>query len=150
MSEINLFPSGVSVIAIKKEGTMYAMTCAWGMQLTLEGRALFCIGSQSETGAHLQTGDIVAVSILSEGQQSEASLIGSAHSESTDKGNLIPWEKEGNLFFVEGAKIKMAGKVLAIHHFPGDCKEDYIAEVEPLDIKEDKTKEPLHFPKDFA
>jgi len=81
---MNLTLLGTNILAFKKDGKNYAMTCAWSTQCEADELVLF-IGSQSISAKQLEVGMKVGYSCLNTKQEKLALEIGSTHSDEIDK-----------------------------------------------------------------
>ena len=68
---------GVNIVALEKNDHKYGMTCAWMTQID-EDKLIMLIGSQSETVKHIEEGDFIGISALSELQVDIAKRFGKA------------------------------------------------------------------------
>lgn len=82
--EYKAMDHGVNIVTLQKDTNLYAMTCAWAMQVDYD-KIVLLIGSQSQTGQVIQEGDALGISILNQDQMEVATLIGNTHSKEIDK-----------------------------------------------------------------
>lgn len=75
---------GVNIVTLQKDTNVYAMTCAWAMQVDYD-KIVLLIGSQSQTGNLIQEGDALGISILNQDQIEVATFIGQTHSKEIEK-----------------------------------------------------------------
>ena len=75
---------GVNIVTLQKNTRVYAMTCAWAMQVDYD-KIVLLIGSQSQTGQQIQEGDVLGISILNQDQMEVATRIGETHSVEIEK-----------------------------------------------------------------
>lgn len=95
----------VSILSYEKKDQKFGMTCAWGMQVDYD-KLVFLLGSQSQTGNHLEVGDIVGVSVLNSKQKDLALQFGDHHSLEMDKFKNVVYEKEGTAIgFPNSARV---------------------------------------------
>ena len=65
MDLVNL---GANVIALEKNNHKYGMTCAWLTMVNYD-EIVMLIGSQSDTGHHIEINDIIGISSLANNQE---------------------------------------------------------------------------------
>ena len=138
------FVMGSNVIAFKKNGINYAMTCAWAQMIGYD-KIMMLIGSQSDTGKVLKQGDVVGVSALSSDQNKISNFIGSKHSTKVDKFKDIDYTLVDNAILIDGAKTQSICEVKEILHLSG-IEEDNLVILDIKKIDDDKKKDFLLFP----
>ena len=129
MDLVNL---GANVIALEKNNHKYGMTCAW---LTMVGddEIVMLIGSQSDTGHHIEINDIVGISSLANDQEDVALNFGDHHSSIDNKFLNQKYHLD------EGAKGQMKCQVFDIQRVK-DNNEDFLIFVKVLKSKIDDSK----------
>lgn len=135
---LHAFASGCNVIATKKNGKIYGMTCAWATMVDYSYVGML-LGSQSETGNILEVNDIVGVSSLAKDQKDICLKIGEHHS-SENKFDGVKLHMQNSAVLIDDAKVMMVCKVSKILHLI-DGEEDRFVLLEVLDSKQDKEKE---------
>lgn len=116
---LRAFRVGANVIAFQKKNTNYLMTCAWAMMVDYKKIAML-IGSQSITGQNLEVGLKVGVSALAEGQQEIARVIGTTHSNDTNKLENIKYINKDNMLLIADSKVQMECVVEKLVDMDGD------------------------------
>lgn len=136
------FDYSVSVIAIKKKDQLLGMTCAWAMQVDYD-KMVCLLGSQSQTGAAIEVGDIIGISVLNKNQKELAIKFGEGHSKEENKFLDVKYvQKDTALLLAKSARM-MVCKVKDILHLKG-IEEDHLIYVELLE-KEEHGDEFLHY-----
>lgn len=135
----------VNIIAYEKKGKRYAMCCAWTMMADYD-KLLCLIGSQSSTGKHIQSGDIIGVSSLNRRQKDIAIALGETHSDETDKLQGISYTVSGSAILIEGATTEMVCEVIDVLHLP-EIEADNLIYLRILEHKENP--EPFLHMEDF-
>lgn len=130
---------GCNIIALKKDGKNYGMTCAWAQMIGYD-KLMMLIGSQSETGSVLSPGDIVGVSGLASDQEKISTYIGTHHSKKADKFKNIEYTTKGSAILINGAKTQSICTVENIMHLK-DIEEDNLVILRINESKNDETKE---------
>lgn len=135
MDLVNL---GVNVIAFEKNNHKYGMTCAW---LTMVGydEIVMLIGSQSDTGHHIEIDDIIGISSLADNQEEIALNFGDHHSSIDDKFINKNYYLDDGAILIEGAKGQMKCQVFDIQRVKGN-NEDFLIFVKVLKSKIDENK----------
>lgn len=135
MDLVNL---GVNVIAFEKNNHKYGMTCAW---LTMVGydEIVMLIGSQSDTGHHIEINDIIGISSLANNQEEIALNFGDHHSSIDDKFINKNYYLDDGAILIEGAKGQMKCQVFDIKRVKGN-NEDFLIFVKVLKSKIDENK----------
>ena len=116
---LTAFRAGANVLAYRKDNINYGMTCAWAMMIDYSKIAML-IGGQSVTGKNLQLGQKVGVSALADGQQKIARIMGTSHSNTTDKFENIEYINKNDMLLIKNAKVLMECEVCNIQDFDGD------------------------------
>ncbi len=130
---------GCNIIALKKDGKNYGMTCAWAQMIGFD-KLMMLIGSQSETGEILAPGDIVGVSGLASDQEKISTYIGTHHSKKTDKFKDIKYTVKDSAILIDGAKTQSICTVENIMHLK-DLEEDNLVILRINESKNDENKE---------
>lgn len=135
MDLVNL---GVNVIAFEKNNHKYGMTCAW---LTMVGydEIVMLIGSQSDTGHHIEIDDIIGISPLADNQEEIALNFGDHHSSIDDKFINKNYYLDDGAILIEGAKGQMKCQVFDIQRVKGN-NEDFLIFAKVLKSKIDENK----------
>ncbi len=135
MDLVNL---GVNVIAFEKNNHKYGMTCAW---LTMVGydEIVMLIGSQSDTGHHIEIDDIIGISSLADNQEEIALNFGDHHSSIDDKFINKNYYLDDGAILIEGAKGQMKCQVFDIQRVKGN-NEDFLIFAKVLKSKIDENK----------
>lgn len=135
MDLVNL---GVNVIAFEKNNHKYGMTCAW---LTMVGydEIVMLIGSQSDTGHHIEIYDIIGISSLADNQEEIALNFGDHHSSIDDKFINKNYYLDDGAILIEGAKGQMKCQVFDIQRVKGN-NEDFLIFAKVLKSKIDENK----------
>lgn len=121
---------GVNVVAYKKDGKQYGMSCAWGTHADYDV-VLLLIGSQSDTGNNLKIGDRVGISALAKGQEDIAIHFGDKHSASFNKFEKYSMVDDDGALLVPNSHTRMVCEVLNIIH-PTSSPEDNMIEFKIL------------------
>ena len=110
---LTAFRAGANVLAYRKDNINYGMTCAWAMMIDYSKIAML-IGGQSVTRKNLQLGQKVGVSALADGQQIIARIMGTSHSDATDKFENIEYINKNDMLLIKNAKVLMECEVCNI------------------------------------
>jgi len=124
---------GVNIVALEKNDHKYGMTCAWMTQID-EDKLIMLIGSQSETVKHIEEGDFIGVSALSELQVDIAKRFGESHSKKVNKFSNLSYENEDGAIMINKACRLMKCRVLSIGRIV-DNDEDYLIQVEVVSME---------------
>ena len=124
---------GVNIVALEKKDHKYGMTCAWMTQID-EDKLIMLIGSQSETVKHIEEGDFIGVSALSELQVDIAKRFGESHSKKVNKFSNLSYENEDGAIMINKACRLMKCRVLSIGRIV-DNDEDYLIQVEVVSME---------------
>lgn len=124
---------GVNIVALEKNDHKYGMTCAWMTQID-EDKLIMLIGSQSETVKHIEKGDFIGVSALSELQVDIAKRFGESHSKKVNKFSNLSYENEDGAIMINKACRLMKCRVLSIGRIV-DNDEDYLIQVEVVSME---------------
>lgn len=124
---------GVNIVALEKNDHKYGMTCAWMTQID-EDKLIMLIGSQSETVKHIEEGDFIGVSALSELQVDIAKRFGESHSKKVNKFSNLSYENEDGAIMINKACRLMKCRVLNIGRIV-DNDEDYLIQVEVVSME---------------
>ena len=111
---------GVNIVALEKNDHKYGMTCAWMTQID-EDKLIMLIGSQSETVKHIEEGDFIGVSALSELQVDIAKRFGESHSKKVNKFSNLSYENEDGAIMINKACRLMKCRVLSIGRIVDYC-----------------------------
>ena len=128
---------GANIIAYEKDHVRYGMTCAWCTHVDYD-ELIMLLGSQSDTGNHLEIGDKVGVSALSHTQKELALHFGENHSGSTDKFANQTYKTEDGAITFPGARTEMICEVYDITHIKGN-PDDRLVLLKILAQKEDRS-----------
>ncbi len=114
------------------------MTCAW---LTMVGydEIVMLIGSQSDTGHHIEIDDIIGISSLADNQEEIALNFGDHHSSIDDKFINKNYYLDDGAILIEGAKGQMKCQVFDIQRVKGN-NEDFLIFAKVLKSKIDENK----------
>ena len=134
------FVMGCNVIALNKNGRDYGMTCAWAQMIGFD-KIMMLIGSQSDTGKVIESGDIVGVSALNSDQEKISNYIGSTHSKKVEKFKDIEVERINSAILIKGAKTRSICIVKEILHLEGIEEDNLVI----LDIKEIESSDDKKF-----
>ena len=124
---------GVNIVALEKNDHKYGMTCAWMTQID-EDKLIMLIGSQSDTVKHIEEGDFIGVSALSELQVDIAKRFGESHSKKVNKFSNLSYENEDGAIMINKACRLMKCRVLSIGRIV-DNDEDYLIQVEVVSME---------------
>lgn len=124
----------VSVIAYEKNKKKYGMTCAWCMQVDYD-KMLCLLGSQSDTGKHLEVGDLVGISVLNQNQKDLALHFGEDHSLKADKFERVPILQKKSVLLLPDSARMLECEVMDILHLK-EIEEDQLLYVRIIHKKE--------------
>ena len=124
---------GVNIVALEKNDHKYGMTCAWMTHID-EDKLIMLLGSQSETVKHIEEGDFIGVSALSELQVDIAKRFGESHSKKVNKFSNLSYENEDGAIMINKACRLMKCRVLSIGRIV-DNDEDYLIQVEVVSME---------------
>ena len=134
----NPFIMGCNVLAVRKNGKNYGMTCAWAQMIGFE-KIMMLVGEQSDTGKVLEPGDFVGVSALAKGQEDISTFIGSHHSRKVDKFKDIKHTLIDSAILIDGAKTRSICVVQEILHLDGIEDDNFvILDIFKCDVDKDK------------
>lgn len=109
---------GVNIVTLRKNTFVYAMTCAWAMQVD-DDKIVLLIGAQSQTGQQIQEGDVLGISILNQEQMKLAARIGETHSMEVEKlQNTATMDINGAVVLADSNRV-LSVKVSQILHLEG-------------------------------
>ena len=141
--KIRPYDHNVSIVAYKKNDTIYSATYAWFMQIGYE-EVFGLLGSQSDTGNNLKIGDKVGISVCSKNQLKDALYIGDNHSSEINKLLNIKYTlHENNEITLDDSKVIMLCEVIDILHLK-NIEEDHGVYFKILDYKVNEKLEYLY------
>ncbi|MCM1259571.1 MAG: flavin reductase [Prevotella sp.] len=116
--EYKAMDHGVNIVTIQKNMHLYAMTCAWAMQVDYD-KIILLIGAQSQTGQQIQEGDVLGVSILNQEQIKVAVKVGETHSTEIEKlQGIATMNLNGAIVLTDSNRV-LRVKVSQILHLEG-------------------------------
>ncbi|MCM1131588.1 MAG: flavin reductase family protein [Roseburia sp.] len=114
----------VSIIAYEKKKVKYGMSCAWCMQVDYD-KMVCLLGAQSDTGKHIEVGDLIGISIMSKNQKDIALHFGENHSSTLDKFKGIEVEQKGSIILIPNSARMMQCEVIDVLHLK-EIEEDQL------------------------
>lgn len=116
--EYKAMDHGVNIVTLQKNTQVYAMTCAWVMQVDYD-KIVLLMGAQSQTGQQIQEGDILGISILNQEQMELATRVGETHSREIEKlQNISTMNLNGAIVLADSNRV-LRVRVSQILHLEG-------------------------------
>ena len=133
---MDLINTGVNIIAFKKFGKIFAMSCSTTMQLEKD-EFYVLLNIDSDTCANIELKDFVGVSSLSDKQIDIALKLGKDHSLSKNKIENIDYFTDNMAVLIKNAKVMMKCEVISISHLNKDKSKKLIL-LRTINVQENK------------